>query len=72
MFGVLIAEIGLFCRDAPINAKAIIKDTDATICLWMVKLVTLVLKNSCFRKNSKTMCETTRDKELLTKLTIDN
>ena len=72
MFGVLITEISLFCRDAPVYAKTIIQDANATISLWMIELITLILEDCGFAKHSKTMCKSSRYKELLTKLTIDN
>ena len=50
----------------PINSKAIIYDADATICLRMVKLVTLILEHSYFAQHGKAVSKTSRHKELET------
>lgn len=38
----------MFCWYLPINTEGIIKDADTTICLWVIEVITLVLKDSCF------------------------
>ena len=48
----------------PVNAKRIIQDADATVSLWMIKLITLVLEDSCLRENGKAVGEALWDKEL--------
>ena len=64
MLCILFAQDGLIF-DLPINTKRIIKDTDATIRLWVIKLITLILKYSCFTQYRKAMGKPLRDKELL-------
>ena len=48
MLGILFTEQGFFRRNSPINAKTIIYDADATISLWMVELIALILEYSRF------------------------
>ena len=48
MFRIFFREIGMFCWNLPINTKAIIKNRDTSICLWMVEVITLVLEDGCF------------------------
>lgn len=64
MFRILLAQKGLRCWNAPIYSKRIVKDTDATICLRVIKLVALILKNCRFTKNSKAMGKTLGDEKL--------
>lgn len=47
MLRILFGKIGMFCWYLPINAKTNIKDTDATIGLWMIEVITLVLEDRC-------------------------
>ena len=47
MLGIFLREIGMLCWDFPINAKDIIVDRDATISLWMIEVITLVLEDVC-------------------------
>ena len=72
MFGVLIAEVGLFCWNAPVYAKAVIKDTDASICLWMIELIAFILEHGGLAQYGEAVSEATGYKELLTKLTIES
>ena len=48
MFRIFLRKIGMFCRNIPINTKAVIKDADAAISLWMIEVITLVLEDCCF------------------------
>ena len=63
MLSVLIREVGFLCRDSPINAKAVIKDADASICLWVIELIALILEDCCFREDGKSVGEAFGDKE---------
>ena len=47
----------------PVNAKRIIQDTDAAICLWMIELITFVLEDGCLREDGKAVGETLGDEE---------
>ena len=64
MLRIFFGEIGMLCWDFPINSKAIIKDRDATISFWMIEVITLVLEDSCFRKNGESMSKALWDEEL--------
>ena len=64
MFSVLLGEVGILCGDSPIYSKAFIQDTNPTIYFWMVELITLILENSRFAQDCKTMSKATRHKEL--------
>lgn len=48
MLRIIFGEIGMFCWDFPIDTEGIIEDANATICLWVIEVITLVLKDSCF------------------------
>ncbi len=48
MLRILLCEIGMLCRNLPINTKAIIKDRNTSISLWMIELIALVLENCGF------------------------
>ena len=48
MLRIFLREIGMFGWYLPINAKAIIKDRDTSISLWMIEVITLVLEDCCF------------------------
>ena len=63
MLSVLIREVGFLCRDSPINAKAVIKDADASICLWVIELIALVLEDCCLREDGKAVGKTLWDEE---------
>jgi len=64
MLCVLFAEDCLVYWYMPVNPQRIIQDTDATIGLWMIELIALILEDSCLREDGKTMGETLGDKEL--------
>ena len=64
MVGVLLGEDGLVRGDVPIDAEGVIEDTDTTFCLWMIKLVTLVLEHRCLTQHRKTVGETLGDEKL--------
>ena len=64
MFSILLAKVGFICGNMPINAKASIQDTDATINLRMVEFITLILENSGLTQHCETVGKTTRHKEL--------
>ena len=47
MLRIFFGEIGMFGWYLPINTESVIKDADATICLWMIEVITLVLEDCC-------------------------
>ena len=64
MLRIFLWEIGMFCWDLPINTKGIIDDADATISLWMIEVITLVLEDCCFWEDCETMGKALWDEEL--------
>ena len=54
----------MFCWDFPIDTAGIVKDADASISLWMIEVITLVLEDGCFRENNKTMGKALWNEEL--------
>ena len=64
MLQVFLAEYRLLHRYVPVNAKGFILDVDAAISLGMIEIITLILEDSGFAKHSKTMCKSSRYKEL--------
>jgi len=64
MTGILLAEQSLVGRDAPVNAKAGIKDADTTIRFRMVELITLVLEDGCLGEDFEPVGKTTRNEKL--------
>ena len=54
MFRVFLGKYG-FIGNAPIYTKGIIQNTNTTINLWMIKLITLVLEHCRFTQYSKAM-----------------
>ena len=38
----------MFCWDFPINTEGFIKNANASIDLWMIEGITLVLEDGCF------------------------
>ena len=52
---IFLTEYDFICWNLPIDSEAIVHDGNSTICLWMVELITLILKNCCLAQNSKTM-----------------
>ena len=63
MFCILFAQ-DCFVLDAPINTESVIQYTDATICLWMIKLITLVLEYCCFAQYGEAMGKAFGDEKL--------
>ena len=45
MLCIFLRKIDMLCRDFPIDAEGIIKNANATICLWMIEVITLVLED---------------------------
>ena len=45
MLGIFLRENSMFGWNLPINTKGIIKDADASICLGMIEVITLVLED---------------------------
>ena len=43
MFRILLRKISEFRKNAPINAKRLIQDRDTSICLWVIKVITLIM-----------------------------
>ena len=54
----------MLCWYLPINTEGFIKDADTSICLWMIEVITLVLKDCSFRENSETMSKALWDEKL--------
>lgn len=63
MLGIFFAK-NCFVFDTPINTEGIIEDRNASIRLWCIEIIALVLEYSCFTQYGKAMCKTTRHKEL--------
>ena len=57
MLRIFLWEIGMLCWDFPIDTEGIIKDTDASICLWVIEVITLVLEDCCFWENGEAMAK---------------
>ena len=64
MLGVLLAQDGMVGRNLPVDAKAVVEDGDATVCLWVIELITLVLEHGGLAQHGEAMGEATRDEEL--------
>lgn len=64
MLRIFLGEIGMFCRNLPINAEGIIEDADATIGFRMIEVITLVLEDGSLGENGETMGKALRDEEL--------
>ena len=64
MLCIFLREIGMFCWNLPINTEGIIKDADATISLWMIEVITLVLEDCSLGEDGEAVSKTLRDKEL--------
>ena len=43
---VSFSEIGMLCRNFPINTKAVIEDADTSISLWVIEVITAQWKFS--------------------------
>ena len=54
----------MFCWDFPIDTEGVIENADTSICFRMVKVITLVLEDGCFRKNGESMGKALWDEEL--------
>lgn len=48
MLGVFLTQYGMFCRDMPVNAEAVVKNTNTTVNLWMIKIIAFILEYSHF------------------------
>ena len=66
MLRIFLREIGMFCRNLPINTESVIEDADATISLWMIEVITLVLEDGGLGEDGEAVGKTTRDEELKT------
>lgn len=64
MLGVLLGEDGTVSGDVPIDAEGGVEDVDASICLGMIELVTLVLEHCCLAENGKAVGEAFGDEKL--------
>ena len=64
MLRVLLAQDGLLCGDAPVDAEAEVCDGDAAVGFGVVELIALVLEDGCLAQHGETMCEALRDEEL--------
>ena len=62
--GVLVAEDGLGGGDAPVDAKGVVEDADASVGLRMVELIALVLEDGSLAEYGEAMGEALRDEEL--------
>ena len=47
MLCIFLREIGMLCWDFPIDTEGIIEDANASIRLWMIEVITLVLEDCC-------------------------
>ena len=54
----------MFCWNPPIDTESVVEDADASICLWVIKVITLVLENCSFRENSEAMSKSLWYEEL--------
>jgi len=50
--------------NSPINTQCFIEDTDTSICLWVIELITLILEHCRFREDGKAMGKSLGDEEL--------
>ena len=48
MLRIFLGEIGMLGWDFPIDTEGVIEDTDASIGLWMIEVITLVLEDCRF------------------------
>ena len=64
MLRVLVREDRLRSRDTPVNTQRFVKDTDTTIRLWVIKLITLILEYRYIREHRKTMRHPLRNEKL--------
>ena len=54
----------MFCRNLPINTKAIIENADATIGFWMIEVITLVLEDGGLGEDGEAVGKALRNEEL--------
>ena len=47
----------MFCWDFPIDTESIVEDADASISLWVIEVITLVLEDGFFRENCEAMAK---------------
>ena len=64
MLRVFLREISMLCRNLPINTEGIIEDTDASIGLWMIEVITLVLEDGGLGEDGEAVGKALRDEEL--------
>ena len=50
--------------DFPINTESVIEDADASICLWMIEVITLVLEDGGLGEDGEAMGKALWDEEL--------
>ena len=61
---IFLAQKSLVRWNMPIYTKTVVKYRDATICFWMVELITLILENSSLAQNCEAMGKASWNKEL--------
>ena len=64
MLRIFLGEIGMFCRNLPINTKAIIENADATIGFRMIEVITLVLEDGGLGEDGEAVGKALWDEEL--------
>ena len=64
MSEVFGTEYGLLHGYAPVDAECLILDVDARLCLGVVEVVTLVLKDGRRTQHGKAMCKAVGHEEL--------
>ena len=48
MLRIFFGEISMLCWDFSIDTEGVVEDADASIGLWMIEVVALVLEDCCF------------------------
>ena len=64
MLRIFLAEYCVPGRYMPVDTQAIVKDTDASVSLWMVELIALVLEHRRLAQHGKTVCKPFRNEKL--------
>ena len=64
MTGVFVAQEGFVGGDAPVDAEGLVQDADASVCLWGVEVVALVLEDCCLAEDGKAVGEAFGHEEL--------
>lgn len=64
VLGILVGEIGMSGRNAPVNAERVIQNRDTSVRLRMVEIVALVLENRRLGKDGEAVGETPRNEGL--------